>query len=72
MQLAPTDLRRSCHMTENGVTLYVYVTIYAAVHCGSKSGCAYRLHPALLIAVSSHARYYATEKRDRKVNTPLA
>jgi len=49
-------------VTEDGATLYVYVTIYAAVHCEGKSGRASRLHPALLIAVSSQARYYATEK----------
>jgi len=58
-------------MTEDGVTLYVYVTIYAAVHGAGKSGRASQLHPAMLIAVSSQARYYATEKRDRKVSTPL-
>jgi len=54
-------------VTEDGVTLYVYVTIYAAVHCEGKSGRASQVDPALLIAVSSQARYFATEKRDRKV-----
>jgi len=38
--------------TEDGVTLYVYVTIYAAIHCKDKSGRDSRLNPALLIAVS--------------------
>ena len=49
--------------TEDGVTLYVYVKIYAAIHCKVKSGRLSRLNPALFIAVSSRVRYYATEKR---------
>jgi len=39
--------------TDDGATLYVYVAIYAAIHCEGKSGRASRLHPALLIAVKS-------------------
>jgi len=50
-------------MTDDGATLYVYVTIYAAIHCKDKFGLAFRLNPALLIEVSSRLRTYATEKR---------
>jgi len=50
--------------TDDGATLYVYVSVYAAIHCRGKSGRAPRLNPsALLIAVSSRVRNYATEKR---------
>jgi len=50
--------------TDDGATLHVYVTVYAAIHCKGKSGRVPRLNPsALLIAVSSRVRNYATEKR---------
>jgi len=68
--LSPTDIRRSqfhhlrCHDRWWCNTFYVYVTIYAAIHCKGRSGRVPRFNPSalLLIAVSSRVRNYATEK----------
>ena len=51
--------------TDDGATLYVYVTIYAAIRCEGKSGRACRLHPALLIAVKSRTTIKVAEPATR-------
>jgi len=60
-------------MTDDGATLYVYVTVYAAIHWKGKSGRAPRLNPsALLIAVSSRVCNYATEiHRSEQLNRAM-
>ena len=42
----------TCDVTTNdGATLYVYVTIYAAIHCKDRSGRAPRLNPSALLLI---------------------
>ena len=56
---------RTCNvMTDDGVTLFVYVTKYAAMRCKRQVWRALRLNPsASLIALSSRSVIFATEKR---------
>jgi len=42
----------TCNVTtDDGATLYVYVTLYAAIHCKGRSGCAPRLNLSVLLLI---------------------
>jgi len=62
-----TDFRRSRHLTEDGVTLYVHVTIYSAIHC--KEQILTKANKELLIAVAF--RYSANHFEDSKFRPAL-
>ena len=37
--------------TDDSASLYVYVTIYAAIHCKGRSGCAPKFNPSALLLI---------------------